>query len=54
MTSCTCIFRPMAERDGFGEVHMDTVDWINQITSWLLLIDLGIFLGWMYREAGKR
>lgn len=33
---------------------MDTVDWINQVTCWLLLVDLGLFLRWMAKEATKK
>lgn len=33
---------------------MDTIDWINQITCWLLLIDAGILFAWLFREAGRR
>lgn len=35
-------------------MHMDIIDWINQITSWLLLIDAGVFLCWMMRAGSRR
>ena len=33
---------------------MDTVDWINQVTCWLLLVDVGLLLRWAAKEAMKK
>ena len=33
---------------------MDAIDWINQITSWLLLIDAGLLLVYLAMSSEKK
>lgn len=33
---------------------MDAIDWINQITSWLLLLDVALLFLWLMKEEHRR